>query len=208
MHENTPPCWKNKAWLSSVWLYVLCLLTPVIFVIFGNGAVGVQFKCRFHYSYSKLFDLLANSIKRGSPGLASPKAKRRAVEKETGKVEVGELRWGSPAGRCLAAKEANEEVKSAALLRVFPQLSQFCCYFEVISLVISLRRQRPAQREKESNEQKTEALGQIFKIRTKSNKNSIFYFFLVILVMQAKRNHNTSMSPEDNIVCIWPFGSE
>lgn len=89
MHENTPPCWKNKAWLSSVWLYVLCLLTPVIFVIFGYGAVGVQFKCRFHYSYSKLFDLLANSIKQGSPGLASPKAERRAMEKETGKVEVG-----------------------------------------------------------------------------------------------------------------------
>lgn len=136
MHENTPTCWKNKAWLSSVWLYIPCLLTPVIFVIFGNGAVGVQFKCRFHYSYSKLFDLLANSIKQGSPGLASPKAKRRAIEKQTGKVEVRAAVMRLPHGTmpdCRGSKRGGELCSHVTCIpQALPVLlllwSHFPCY--------------------------------------------------------------------------------
>lgn len=116
MHENTSTYWKNKAWLSSVWLHVLYLLTPVIFVIFGNRAVAAQFKCRFHYSYSKLFNLLASSIKWGSRWLVSQKVKGSAIPQRTWTWDVWAVVRRLTAGRCLTVKETTKEMNSAVQL--------------------------------------------------------------------------------------------
>lgn len=144
MHENTPTYWKNKAWLSSVWLYILYLLTPVIFVIFGNSGGGVQFKRRFHYSYNIVFNPLANSIKWRPPCLVSQTVK--CIQKKTWKLEGWAPVMTLPPRNMCNSKGSKQwdEFCSAPKLFVFSDLFQFCCYFGVVSLWLCFSRQRTA----------------------------------------------------------------
>ena len=120
-HSHLPK--KTKAWLSSLWLYILYLLTPVIFVIFGNSGGGVQCKRSFHYSYSTLCNLLANSIKRGSPCWVSQTGKCHTKKPHENRRREPRLE-GSLPGRCATAKEVNSGMNSAVHPRcLYPLLS-------------------------------------------------------------------------------------